>query len=78
MDIPTSLRKDQHPYTRSSQPWVLSDSKAESNKLIHYISGGGLRAFGRTVQQEEVRTRQIRFLVFSLAFVFVWALLLIF
>lgn len=51
-----------HAYTRSRTPWILSDSRAACGRLIHYISGGGMRTFGRTVRQEEARFRQRRFL----------------
>lgn len=51
-----------HSYTRSRTPWILDDYRGVYGKLIHYISGGGVRSFGRTVRQEEVRLRHRRFL----------------
>ena len=32
-------------------------------KLIHYLSGGGMRTFGRTIRQEEASVQRTRFLV---------------
>jgi len=56
----TSVRGDAHAYTRSKSPWILSGSESErGDKLIHYISGGGMRAFGRTIRQEEIRRRHL-------------------
>ena len=40
----------------------MSEHRSVYGKLIHYLAGGGMVAFGRTVRQEEVRRRRIRFL----------------
>jgi len=71
--IPTSLVEMAHSYTRSKVPWRIdeyqeahgetSKGKRFGWKLFHYISGGGMRTFGRTVQQEELGVRQSRFLL---------------
>ena len=53
---------DAHPYTRSESPWILGEHVSVYGKLIHYLAGGGMEAFGRTVRQEEVLRRQRRFL----------------
>jgi hypothetical protein len=47
-------------------------------KLIHYLSGGGMSTFGRTVRQEEVRIRRRRFFVVSGVIAAVWMLFWIF
>jgi hypothetical protein len=47
-------------------------------KLIHYLSGGGMSTFGRTVRQEEVRIRRRRFFIVSGVIAFVWACFWIF
>lgn len=60
--IHTSVVSDAHAYTRSSCPWIIAEHRSVYGKLIHYIAGGGMLAFGRTVRQEEVRRRRIRFL----------------
>lgn len=73
---------DAHGYTRSSMPWRL-DAKRESEetaepgrrpgwKLFHYLSGGGMRAFGRTVEQEEADSRRAGFLAASAAVGAAW------
>lgn len=72
--IRTSLVEDAHSYTRSSMPWRLEvevDRAAQARtakgkvfgwKLFHYISGGGMKTFGRSVRQEEADARRNRFL----------------
>ena len=67
-----------HAYTRSEVPWSLSVGETRHAKLIDYISGGGMRTFGRTVRQEEVRRKQCRFLVAFAAIALTWFLLLVF
>ena len=86
--IHTSMVGPAHGYTSSPTPWRLDvnlDAKGETTtgkkfgwKLFHYISGGGMRMFGRTVEQEEADASQNRFLaamgvlfVFWLAFYFI-------
>lgn len=59
------LRKDVHAYTRSKTPWILSEHTSAYGKLIHYLSGGGMRTFGRTVGQEEARRKHIRFYIIA-------------
>lgn len=71
--IHTTVVGDAHPYTHSKSPWRLeaytqahgetSSGKRFGWKLFHYLSGGGMRTFGRTVGQDEVLTRQRRFLI---------------
>ena len=59
--VHTSVVRDAHSYTRSATPWIIEEHKSVYGKLMHYLSGGGLRTFGRTVRQEEVRIKQRRF-----------------
>ena len=61
-----------HAYTRSRTPWILADHRGAYGKLLHYISGGGMRTFGRTVHQEESRLRQRRFFVVSALIAAIW------
>ena len=67
-----------HSYTRSRTPWILDDYRGVYGKLIHYISGGGMRTFGRTVRQEEARHRQGRFLRVAAALAALWMLFYVF
>lgn len=67
-----------HAYTRSEVPWSISIGETRHAKLIDYISGGGMRTFGRTVRQEEARRKQYRFLAVFAALVLAWFLLLVF
>ncbi len=76
--IHTSVVADAHAYTRSRIPWELSEHRSVYGKLIKYLAGGGMGAFGRTVRQEEVRRRQRRFLAASAVLAGAWLLLLIF
>ena len=74
----TEIVGDAHAYTRSDVPWSISTAKSARGRLINYISGGGMRTFGRTVRQEEVRRKQLRFLAVAAALAVVWFLLLVF
>ena len=76
--VSTEIVGDAHAYTRSDVPWSILTAKSARGKLIDYISGGGMRTFGRTVRQEEVRRKQLRFLAVAAALVTVWFLLLVF
>ncbi len=77
-----------HSYTRSKVPWRLDeyqDAHGETSKgkrfgwkLYHYISGGGMSTFGRTIQQEERGVRQSRFLVVACLAAALWLALLLF
>ena len=69
---------DAHAYTRSDVPWSISTARSARGKLIDYISGGGMRTFGRTVRQEEVRRKQLRFLAVAAVLAAVWFFLLVF
>ena len=70
--VHTTIVRPAHGYTRSSTPWLLDANLAAKGetttglkfgwKLFHYISGGCMRVFGRTVEQEEADARQNRFL----------------
>ena len=87
-DIHTSLVGTLHSYTQSKVPWRLDeyrDAYGETSKgqrfgwkLFHYLSGGGMRTFGRTVQQEELGVRQTRFLVVAGVVAALWLALLVF
>lgn len=57
--LPPSVVTDAHGYTRSKTPWILGDSTC--GKLIHYLSGGGMKSLGRTVDQEVAHRRHQRF-----------------
>ena len=76
--VPTEIIGDAHAYTRSDVPWAIPSESPRRTRLIEFISGGGMRTFGRTVRQEEIRQRQRRFLVVSAALATVWLLLLVF
>jgi len=76
--IHTSLVSPAHAYTTSSTPWILGVHKSAYGKLIHYISGGGMQTFGRTVRQEEISLRQRRFIALSILNVILWICFLVF
>ena len=76
--IHTSVVTDAHAYTRSRCPWIMEEHRSVYGKLIHYLAGGGMVAFGRTVKQEEVRRRRMRFLVGASAVAAVWLFFLVF
>jgi len=70
--IHTSVVSHAHPYTRSETPWIIEEHQSVYGKLIHYLSGGGMGTFGRTVRQEEVRHRQRRFVAVFAVIAAVW------
>ena len=76
--IHTSVVTDANAYTRSRSPWIMAEHRSVYGKLIHYLAGGGMVAFGRTVRQEEVRRRRTRFLVGSSVVAVLWLLFFIF
>ena len=73
----TELVTDAHGYTRERSPWIMDEHKSVYGKLIHYLSGGGMRTFGRTVSQEIVRRRQRRFLITFAVLAALWLALLV-
>jgi hypothetical protein len=70
---------DAHSYTRSRTPWKLEDKdgRTDAQKLYHYLSGGGAKAFGRSVKQEETDQKRTRFLVVAAVVGLVWLVLLV-
>jgi len=85
--IHTSTVVTAHEYTRSPMPWLLDENREASGetsdgkkfgwRLFHYISGGGMRAFGRSVRQEELDRKRNRFLVASGVVAAMWLALLV-
>lgn len=67
-----STVREAHPYTKSKSPWILGEHSSVYGKLIHYLSGGGMSTFGRTVRQEEVRIKRRRFFIFTGLVTAVW------
>lgn len=75
--IHTTVVGDAHAYTRSRSPWIMSEHHSVYGRLIHYLAGGGMGAFGRTVRQEEVLMRRRRFLAGAAAVAAVWLAFLV-
>ena len=67
---------DAHAYTRSDVPWSITVGEDAHDKMINYISGGGMRTFGRTIRQEEARRRQRTFLMVAAGLIGLWVLFL--
>ena len=76
--VSTEIVGDAHAYTRSDVPWSISTARSARGKLIDYISGGGMRAFGRTVRQEEIGRRHRRLFAVAIAFAVLWAVFWVF
>lgn len=76
--VHTEIVEDAHAYTRSDVPWAISTARTPRGRMMNYISGGGMRIFGRTVRQEEIKRRQLRFLAVASALAILWLLLLVF
>lgn len=47
-------------------------------RLFHYISGGGIKAFDRTLSQDVRNRRQSRFLAVAAVLFAIWLCLLVF
>lgn len=75
--IHTSTLRSIHDYTRSKTPWIIGEHTSAYGKLIHYLSGGGMQTFGRTVDQEEAHAKHQRFLIFSAVLGVAWLVLYI-
>lgn len=86
--IHTSMVREAHSYTHSKVPWCLDEYQQASGttssgkkfgwRLFHYLSGGGMKTFGRTIQQEEDSFRQNRFLAVAGVFFVIWILMILF
>lgn len=64
--------KPGHAYTSDKLPWKMM---LIDNRLARYIAGGGMMAFGRTLEQDRRDMRQNRFLA-AIAAVFTIYLIL--
>lgn len=71
--IHTSVVTDAHEYTRTDSPWIIGEHQSIYGKLIHYLSGGGMMTFGRTVEQEKVRRDHRRFVLWASVAGVLWA-----
>ena len=78
MPLPLSVLSSRHAYTRSRTPGILADYRGVYGKLLHYLSGGGMSTFGRTIRQEEARFRQRRFLVVASVLGTLWLVFYLF
>lgn len=76
MPVHTSLSESVHQYTSVEAPWNIDvQAKPEEGRLGHYLSGGGIPAFGRTIRQELARMKHARFLTKALVLGLIWLLL---
>lgn len=74
--IVTNIVSDAHPYTRSKSRWRLDTAaKSARDRLYHYLSGGGMKAFGRTIKEEEASDSQSRFLAVASVVGIIWMVL---
>ena len=76
--MPTTLREDAHAYTRADVPWSIAVSDNPHGRMLNYLSGGGIRTFGRTIRQEIVSRRRRRLTVVAAALAVLWLSLLVF
>jgi len=75
MKLHTTVVRDAHSYTRADSPWKLEQY---GRKLFRYISGGGISALGRTVEQELADAKRVRFIAVSAILGVAWLALLLF
>ena len=71
----TALLREAHAYTKSDTPWLV---ETYGKKLFRYLSGGGMGALGRSVQQEEADARARKFLTAAAVLGVIWLALLLF
>lgn len=62
-------------YKREKEPWILVDDTSVKGRLVRYLSGGGMRTFGRTLSQDAARRRHRRFMAVSALIAVCWLLL---
>ena len=78
----TSLVKRRHAYTSADIPWSMDVDEADAEdvmrhgrwRLFHYLSGGGMSAFGRPSGRELQLRRQNRFLWVAAALAVAWVI----
>lgn len=85
--IPASMVTDADASKRLETPWTVASDPPSAGetatgrkfggRLIRYLCGGGLKTFGRTVEQEERDLRQTRFLAVFAVLVVLWTLALV-
>jgi len=78
----TALVKRRHAYTGADIPWSMDvDADGEAGttdvdrakwRMFLYLSGGGMRAFGRPSGQELLARRQTRFLWLAAVLAVCW------
>ena len=74
----TALVRRRHAYTSTNIPWAMdvtaegASPDAAKDRLFHYLSGGGMRAFGRPSGYELLMRRQNRFLWLAGVLVACW------
>ena len=79
----TALVKRRHAYTSADIPWSIDVEGVDGAdaggvprngqwRLFHYLSGGGMRAFGRPSGRELQLRRQARFLWTAAALAVLW------
>ena len=77
----TALVKPRHAYTSADIPWAMDvDATGDVGnvrrhgqwRLFHYLSGGGMRAFGRPSGRELQLRRQTRCLWTAAALAVLW------
>lgn len=59
----TPMVRDAHDYTHDELPWIIDRGEDEGShaRLMRYLAGGGMSAFGRTLEQERTRRRHRNF-----------------
>ncbi len=82
--VRTSLVKRRHAYTSAAIPWRMDVDGPSGEmapgahrggwRLFHYLSGGGMRAFGSSSGRELILRRQTRFLWVAFAMAVLWTI----
>ena len=72
MKLQPEIVTDAHGYTREDVPWELDEVRSVYGRLFHYLTGGGMRTFGRTIRQQKAARQHLRFWTLSAVLAALW------
>lgn len=72
MKLQPEIVTDAHGYTREDVPWELGEPQSVCGRLSHYLSGGGMRMLGRTIEQQKAARKHLRFWTLSAVLAALW------
>ena len=71
--LTTSMVREVHRYTQDDSPWIIVNRGiGEKGRLVHYIAGGGMKSFGRTLAQDIARRKHRAFKIVAAVLALGW------